>query len=66
MDPGEIVNTGIIAIKYGAAAGIAIPCTALARRILGPAADEVAQILTDQIRMYRYERPQASSQSGKR
>jgi hypothetical protein len=65
MDPGEIVNTGIIAIKYGAA-GIAIPCTALARRILGPAADEVAQILTDQIRMYRYARPQASSQSGKR
>lgn len=56
MDPGEIVNTGLTAVKLGAAAGASIPFTALARRMLGPAADEVADMLRDSIRVYRYQR----------
>jgi len=55
MDPVEIVNTGLTAVKLGAAAGAAIPFTALARRMLGPA-DEVAEMLRDSIRVYRYQR----------
>lgn len=56
MDPSEIVNTGLTAIKLGAAAGVSIPFTALARRMLGPAADEVAEMMRDSIRVYRYQR----------
>lgn len=56
MDPAGIVNTGLTAVKVGAAAGASIPFTALARRMLGPAADEVAEMLRDSIRVYRYQR----------
>jgi hypothetical protein len=56
MDPGEIVQTGLTVAKLGAAAGASIPFTALARRMLGPAADEVADMLRDSIRVYRYQR----------
>ncbi len=56
MDPAEIVNTGLVAVKLGAAAGASIPFTALARKMLGPAADEVAEMLRDSIRVYRYQR----------
>jgi Abortive infection alpha len=56
VNPGEIVQTGITAVKLGAAAGATIPFTALARRMLGPAADEVAEMLRDSIRVYRYQR----------
>jgi hypothetical protein len=56
MDPGEIVNTGLTVMKVGAAAGASIPFTALARRMLGPAADEVAEMMRDSIRVYRYQR----------
>jgi hypothetical protein len=56
MDPAEIVNTGLTAVKLGAAAGVSIPFTALVRKMLGPAADEVAEMLRDSIRMYRYQR----------
>ena len=56
MDPTQIVNTGLTAMKLGAAAGASIPFTTLARKMLGPAADEVAEMLRDSIRMYRYQR----------
>jgi hypothetical protein len=57
MDPGEIVNAGLTVMKVGAAAaGASIPFTALARRMLGPAADEVAEMMRDSIRVYRYQR----------
>src|SRR5262249_42977705 len=56
MDPAEIVHTGLTAVKLGAAAGASIPFTTLARKMLGPAADEVAEMLRDSIRIYRYQR----------
>lgn len=56
MDPGEIVNAGLTVMKVGAAASASIPFTALARRMLGPAADEVAEMMRDSIRLYRYQR----------
>jgi hypothetical protein len=34
----------------------AVPFTAVVKRMLGPAADEVAEMWRDQIRLYRYER----------
>jgi len=56
VDPSELVRTGIPAAKLGAAAGVSVPFTALARKMLGPAADEVAEMLRDSIRVYRYQR----------
>jgi hypothetical protein len=34
----------------------AVPFTALVKRMLGPAADELAEMWRDQVRLYRYER----------
>jgi hypothetical protein len=56
LDPTELVRTSLTAAKLGAAAGASIPFTALARKMLGPAADEVAEMLRDSIRVYRYQR----------
>jgi hypothetical protein len=56
VDPGEVIRTGLTARALGAAAGVSIPFTALARKMLGPAADEVAEMLRDSIRVYRYQR----------
>jgi hypothetical protein len=39
-----------------AALGAAIPFTAVVKRMLGPAADELAEMWRDQVRLYRYER----------
>lgn len=56
MDP-EIVKTATeLAKATGAAAGLSIPFTAIVKRMLGPAADELAEMWRDQVRLYRYER----------
>jgi Abortive infection alpha len=44
------------ATKGVAALGAAIPFTAVVKRMLGPAADELAEMWRDQVRLYRYER----------
>jgi hypothetical protein len=53
----QIINEAIEVIKSAApvAAG-SIPFTGIVRRILGPAADEVAEMFRDEIRRYRYGR----------
>ncbi len=56
MDPAEIVRYGGEALKIGTAVGAAVPFTALVKRILGPAADEIAERVRDEIRVYRYGR----------
>jgi hypothetical protein len=56
MDP-EIVKTATeIAKATGTAAGLSIPFTSIVRRMLGPAADELAEMWRDRVRLYRYER----------
>ena len=38
------------------------PFTAIAKRMLGPAADEIAEMMRDQVRLYRYRRQLACVQ----
>jgi hypothetical protein len=56
MIPDEIVKAVPALAKGAAALGAAIPFTSIAKRILGPAADEVAEMWRDQVRLYRYGR----------
>jgi hypothetical protein len=56
MDPNEILKAAPEIVKGVAALGAAIPFTGIVKRMLGPAADEVAQIWADQVRVYRYGR----------
>jgi Abortive infection alpha len=56
MDPGQILLHGAELAKAGSAIGIAIPFTAVVKKILGPAADEIAERVRDEIRIYRYGR----------
>jgi hypothetical protein len=42
--------------KGVAAIGAAIPFTGIVKRMLGPAADELAEMWRDQVRLYRYEK----------
>ena len=56
MDAQEIIkHVPDIATVAGPIAA-AIPFTAIVKRMLGPAADEVAEMWRDQVRLYRYER----------
>lgn len=52
MDPNELIKA---APEVGKIAG-AIGFTDGVRRMLGPAADEVGEMLRDRVRLYRYER----------
>jgi Abortive infection alpha len=52
MDPTEIVKAAPEVGKIAAALGF----TDAVRRMLGPAADEVGEILRDRVKLYRYER----------
>jgi hypothetical protein len=56
MDPDEIVEHIPGMAKAATALGAAVPFTAIVKRMLGPAADELAEMLRDQVRLYRYER----------
>jgi hypothetical protein len=56
MDPNEIIKAAPEIAKGAAALGAAIPFTGIVKRMLGPAADEVAEIWRDQVRVYRYGR----------
>jgi hypothetical protein len=56
MTPDDLVNTVPMLAKGAAALGASIPFTAIAKRIFGPAADELAEMMRDQVRLYRYRR----------
>ncbi|WP_058185229.1 Abi-alpha family protein [Terracidiphilus gabretensis] len=56
MDPSEIFRHSADLVKAGSAVGMAIPFTAVVKKILGPAADEIAERVRDEIRIYRYGR----------
>ncbi len=54
MDPAEIVKAAPEIAKGLAAVGAAIPFTGIVKKMLGPAADELAEMWRDRIRLYRY------------
>jgi hypothetical protein len=56
MNPDDLVKAAPVLAKGAAALGASVPFTAILKRMLGPAADEVAQMCRDQIRLYRYGR----------
>lgn len=56
MDPSDIVRYGSELASVGAAVSAAVPLTAVVKRMLGPAADEIAERVRDEIRLYRYKR----------
>lgn len=55
MTPNDLIHAAP-AIAKGAALGAAIPLTGIVKRMLGPAADELAEMWRDKVRLYRYER----------
>jgi hypothetical protein len=56
MNPDDLVRTAPMIAKGAAALGASVPFTAIAKRMLGPAADEFAEMMRDQVRLYRYRR----------
>src|SRR3981189_3837933 len=56
MDANEIINVAPAIAKIAGPVAAAIPFTAIVKKMLGPAADELAEVWRDQVRMYRYER----------
>jgi hypothetical protein len=56
MDPTELIKAAPEIAKGLTAVGAAIPFTGIVKKMLGPAADELAKMWEDQIRLYRYER----------
>jgi hypothetical protein len=56
MDPNELIKAAPEIAKVAAPLAAAIPFTGIVKRMLGPAADELAEMWRDQVRMYRYER----------
>ena len=56
MDPTQLIQNFHQLAETGAAVGAAIPFTSLVKRMLGPAADEVAERVRDEIKIYRFGR----------
>jgi Abortive infection alpha len=56
MTPDDLIHAAPAIAKGAAAIGAAIPFTSIVKRMLGPAADEIAQMWVDQVRVYRYGR----------
>jgi Abortive infection alpha len=56
MDPSEIMHAAPQLVKAVAPIAAAVPFTGIVKRMLGPAADELAEMWRDQIRLYRYGR----------
>jgi hypothetical protein len=52
----ELMNNAPTVAKAAASLVAAIPLTGIVKRMLGPAADELAEMWRDQIRIYRFER----------
>src|SRR6266851_1679395 len=56
MDANEIIKAAPAIAKVAGPLAAAIPFTGIVKRMLGPAADELAEMLRDSVRLYRYER----------
>ena len=56
MTPDDLIHAAPAIAKGAGALAAAIPFTGIVKRMLGPAADEVAEMWRDQVRLYRYER----------
>ena len=56
MDPSDLIKAAPEIAKGLTAVGAAIPFTGIVKRMLGPAADELAEMWRDQVRLYRHER----------
>ena len=56
MGPDELIKAAPAIAKGAGALATAIPFTSVVKRMLGPAADEVAELWRDQVRVYRYGR----------
>src|SRR6266446_3972399 len=56
MNPDDIIKAAPAIAKVAGPLAAAIPFTAIVKRMLGPAADELAEMWRDQVRLYRYER----------
>jgi hypothetical protein len=56
MNPDDLIKAAPEIAKGAGALAAAIPFTSVVKRMLGPTADELAEMWRDQVRMYRYER----------
>src|SRR5712691_6770828 len=56
MNPDDLIRAAPAIAKAATAVAAAVPFTAIVKRMLGPAADELAEMWRDQVRLYRYER----------
>ena len=56
VDPENIKTASEIATLTAPVAAAVIPFTGMVKRMLGPAADEVGEMLRDRVRLYRYGR----------
>ena len=56
MNPDDLIKAAPEIAKGLTAVGAAIPFTAIVKRMLGPAADEVAEQLALEVRRYRFGR----------
>jgi Abortive infection alpha len=56
MNPDDLIKAAPEIAKGAGALAAAIPFTSIVRRMLGPAADEVAEMWRDQVRVYRFGR----------
>src|SRR6266576_1569244 len=56
MNPDDILKAAPAIAKVAGPLAAAIPFTGIVKRVLGPAADELAEMWRDQVRLYRYER----------
>jgi hypothetical protein len=54
MNPDDILKAAPEIAKVVAPVAAAIPFTGIVKKMLGPAADEVAEMLRDRVRLYRY------------
>jgi hypothetical protein len=53
MDPNDLIKAAPEIAKGAGALAASIPFTGIVKRMLGPAADEVAEMWRDQVRVYR-------------
>lgn len=56
MNPDDLIKAAPAIAKGAAALAATVPFTAIMKRMLGPAADEVAEQLRTEIKVYRYGR----------
>jgi hypothetical protein len=56
MNPDDLLKAAPAIARVAGPFAAAIPFTAIVKRMLGPAADELAEMWRDQVRLYRYER----------